>query len=258
MKIKFVIGGIAIFGAGLLTGAIAMREYMRKTLKEEIEDIEAREKVLEDALRKINKEIENNEENINECEEEQNDIEREVETITGYVDYGEEYSEMFYRDEDDDRSDTDVILDYVNKMKQEQTEEIMEEYADIREDYDKGDGVFEIDEDEFLPYEEGEVNIVAQKVFDAMKYDRHIHYDLVEFNYYDNGIVTGSNGDILTYEDLMKYAGQCHFDFPGRGPDEDLIFVVNHRFKLLIEIERQGMDYKDPLGRFEFDIKEEE
>ena len=118
MKIKFVIGGIAIFGAGLLTGAIAMREYMRKTLKEEIEDIEAREKVLEDALRKINKEIENNEENINECEEEQNDIEREVEveTITGYVDYGEEYSEMFYRDEDDDRSDTDVILDYVNKI----------------------------------------------------------------------------------------------------------------------------------------------
>ena len=36
MKIKFVIGGIAIFGAGLLTGAIAMREYMRKTLKEEL------------------------------------------------------------------------------------------------------------------------------------------------------------------------------------------------------------------------------
>lgn len=258
MKIKFVIGGIAIFGAGLLTGAIAMREYMRKTLKEEIEDIEAREKVLEDALRKINKEMEKNEEDTKECEEEQNDIEREVETITGYVDYGEEYSEMFYRDEDDDRSDTDVILDYVNKMKQEQTEEIMEEYEDIREDYDKGDGIFEIDEDEFLPYEEGEVNIVDQKTFDAMKYDRHIHYDFVEFNYYDNGVVTGSNGDILTYEDLIKYAGQCHFDFPGRGPDEDLIFVVNHRFKLLIEIERQGMDYKDPLGRFEFDIKEEE
>ena len=229
------------FAAGYAVGSLVMKIIDNRSLEQKIQD------AIEEEMNKLDL----NEKEIAECDE-QNEIAEEPSNeadivADSEVEQYEQYDEMtemykrnieqcvskyviqniYNRDEDD--SDTDVMIDMMAEMAQmtEQQEQyyIPIDYAkEANNPYGKPATVPVI-----LPPDVGE------KLEDQAAKDGF--YDVVEFLYFDgDNIIIGSDGDILTKEDIGTYLGHVIPKKLTTLDEDDILYIKNDKLKLIIEV----------------------
>ena len=252
------------FAAGYAVGSIIMKLIDNRTMEQKIQD------AVEEELAKL----ELNKKEIDECDEQneiteehsdeavvenENENENENKNENDYIqedseeEQYDELTEMYKRnidkcvskyviknlyDRDEDDSDTDVMIDMMAEMesmtKQQEQYYIPVDYAkEANNPYGKPATVPVI-----LPPDVGE-KLEDQAAKDGL-------YDVVEFLYFDgDNVMIGSEGDILTKEDIKSYLG---FVVPKKLttlPEDDILYVKNDRLKLIIEVHTTKEAYVD-------------
>lgn len=229
------------FAAGYAVGSLVMKIIDNRSLEQKIQD------AIEEEMNKLDL----NEKEIAECDE-QNEIAEEPSNeadivadseVEQYEQY-DEMTEMYKRNieqcvskyviqnlhnRDEDDSDTDIMIDMMAEMAQmtEQQEQyyIPIDYAkEANNPYGKPATVPVI-----LPPDVGE------KLEDQAAKDGF--YDVVEFLYFDgDNIIIGSDGDILTKEDIGTYLGHVIPKKLTTLDEDDILYIKNDKLKLIIEV----------------------
>lgn len=242
------------FAAGYAVGSIIMKLIDNRTMEQKIQD------AVEEEINKLelNKKEIDEYDNQNEIAEEPSneaaivDEESYIPTDSEVAQY-DEMTEMYKRnieqcvskyviqnlyDRDEDDSDTDVMIDMMAEMesmtKQQEQYYIPIDYAkEANNPYGKPATVPVI-----LPPDVGE-KLEDQAAKDGI-------YDVVEFLYFDgDNVIIGSEGDILTKEDIKTYLG---FVVPKKLttlPEDDILYVKNDKLKLIIEVHTTKEAYAD-------------
>lgn len=240
-SVKVMLG----FAAGYAVGSLVMKIIDNRSLEQKIQD------AVEEELAKLElnkKEIDEYDEQNEIAEEPSNeaiivDDESYIPTDSEVEQY-DEMTEMYKRnieqcvskyvikniyDRDEDDSDTDVMIDMMAEMAQmaEQQEQyyIPIDYAkEANNPYGKPATVPVI-----LPPDVGE-KLEDQAAKDGL-------YDVVEFLYFDgDNIIIGSDGDILTKEDIKTYLGHVIPKKLTALDEDDILYVKNDKLKLIIEV----------------------
>lgn len=246
------------FAAGYAVGSIIMKLIDNRTMEQKIQD------AVDEELAKL----ELNKKEIDECDE-QNEIteehsdeavvENENENENDYIqedseeEQYDELTEMYKRNidkcvskyviqnlynRDEDDSDTDVMIDMMAEMesmtKQQEQYYIPIDYAkEANNPYGKPATVPVI-----LPPDVGE-KLEDQAAKDGL-------YNVVEFLYFDgDNVMIGSEGDILTKEDIKTYLGFVVPKKLATLPEDDILYVKNDRLKLIIEVHTTKEAYVD-------------
>lgn len=233
------------FAAGYAVGSLVMKIIDNRSLEQKIQD------AIEEEMNKLDlnkKEIADYDEQNEIAEEPSNeavivDDESYIPTDSEVEQY-DEMTEMYKRnieqcvskyvikniyDRDEDDSDTDVMIDMMAEMEQmtEQQEQyyIPIDYAkEANNPYGKPATVPVI-----LPPDVGE------KLEDQAAKDGF--YDVVEFLYFDgDNIIIGSDGDILTKEDIGTYLGHVIPKKLTTLDEDDILYIKNDKLKLIIEV----------------------
>ena len=246
------------FAAGYAVGSIIMKLIDNRTMEQKIQDAVDEElaklELNKDEQNEITEEhsdedvVENENENENKNENENEYIQEDSEEEQ-YDELTEMYKRnidkcvskyviqnLYNRDEDD--SDTDVLIDMMAEMesmtKQQEQYYIPVDYAkEANNPYGKPATVPVI-----LPPDVGE-KLEDQAAKDGL-------YDVVEFLYFDgDNVMIGSEGDILTKEDIKTYLGFVVPKKLATLPEDDILYVKNDRLKLIIEVHTTKEAYVD-------------
>ena len=239
MKIKGCLKTLLVFAAGYAAGSIVMKLMDNRTMEQKIQD------AVEEELRKLeinedNEEVTTTEEiTTNDdsdiyapSDEEKVEYDEMIESYKRNIDKCvNSYVTRFVYDRDEDDSDTDIIIDMMAEAKAEAEAE-----AEAEEDnnpYGKPASVPVI-----LPPDVGE------RLENQAHKDNY--YDVVEFLYFDgDGVILGSEDDVLTQEDIKKYLGFVAPKKLATLPDDGVLYVKNDKYKLIIEIHVTKDAYSD-------------
>ena len=237
MKIKGCLKTLLVFAAGYAAGSIVMKLMDNRTMEQKIQD------AVEEELRKLeinedNEEVTTTEEiTTNDdsdiyapSDEEKVEYDEMIESYKRNIDKCvNSYVTRFVYDRDEDDSDTDIIIDMMAEAKAEAEAEAEED----NNPYGKPASVPVI-----LPPDVGE------RLENQAHKDNY--YDVVEFLYFDgDGVILGSEDDVLTQEDIKKYLGFVAPKKLATLPDDGILYVKNDKYKLIIEIHVTKDAYSD-------------
>lgn len=237
MKIKGCLKTLLVFAAGYAAGSIVMKLMDNRTMEQKIQD------AVEEELRKLeinedNEEVTTTEEiTTNDdsdiyapSDEEKVEYDEMIESYKRNIDKCvNSYVTRFVYDRDEDDSDTDIIIDMMAEAKAEAEAEAEED----NNPYGKPASVPVI-----LPPDVGE------RLENQAHKDNY--YDVVEFLYFDgDGVILGSEDDVLTQEDIKKYLGFVAPKKLATLPDDGVLYVKNDKYKLIIEIHVTKDAYSD-------------
>lgn len=222
MRIKGCLKTLLVFAAGYAAGSIVMKLIDNRTMEQKIQD------AVEEELAKL----ELNKKETDEYEEaEYNEL---IESYKKNIDKCvNSYVTRFVYDRDEDDSDTDIMIDMMAEAKAEAEAEAEVEVEENDNPYGKPSTVPVI-----LSPDIGE-RLENQAYKDN-------YYDVVEFLYFDgDGVILGSDDDILTQEDIKKYLGFVAPKKLATLPDDDILYVKNDKLKLIIEVHVTKDAYSD-------------
>lgn len=232
MNIKKILMFGGVFVAGLVVGSVATQKIMKKALAEELEDLEAKkeildkaeieilskEKVLNDGLDYINTTIVNAKKaTVDEDDHDEISHNATMEPL-----------DIYEEDDDDDRSDTDIIADYMIQKQREQEEKIIESIERNRD----------------VP-----PRLVSVEEFDQMRWGRkpgYEDYSLISWQWYRNDVLVNDlYREVIPQSDLDKFIGDIDVFGLMRDVDrvDDCVHIVNDRYKLLIEIDEMPIEW---------------
>lgn len=239
MKIKGCLKTLLVFAAGYAAGSIVMKLMDNRTMEQKIQDA-VEEELAKLELNEDNEEVTTTEEiTTNDdsdiyapSDEEKVEYDEMIESYKRNIDKCvNSYVTRFVYDRDEDDSDTDIIIDMMAEAKAEAEAE-----AEAEEDnnpYGKPASVPVI-----LPPDVGE------RLENQAHKDNY--YDVVEFLYFDgDGVILGSEDDVLTQEDIKKYLGFVAPKKLATLPDDGVLYVKNDKYKLIIEIHVTKDAYSD-------------
>ena len=237
MKIKGCLKTLLVFAAGYAAGSIVMKLMDNRTMEQKIQD------AVEEELRKLeinedNEEVTTTEEiTTNDdsdiyapSDEEKVEYDEMIESYKRNIDKCvNSYVTRFVYDRDEDDSDTDIIIDMMAEAKAEAEAEAEED----NNPYGKPASVPVI-----LPPDVGE------RLENQAHKDNY--YDVVEFLYFDgDGVILGSEDDVLTQEDIKKYLGFVAPKKLATLPDDGVLYVKNDKYRLIIEVHVTKDAYSD-------------
>ena len=240
MKIKGCLKTLLVFAAGYAAGSIVMKLMDNRTMEQKIQDaVEEELAKLELNKKEIAEEPSNDAAIVDDdsdiyapSDEEKVEYDEMIESYKRNIDKCvNSYVTRFVYDRDEDDSDTDIIIDMMAEAKAEAEAE-----AEAEEDnnpYGKPASVPVI-----LPPDVGE------RLENQAHKDNY--YDVVEFLYFDgDGVILGSEDDVLTQEDIKKYLGFVAPKKLATLPDDGVLYVKNDKYKLIIEIHVTKDAYSD-------------
>ena len=226
-------GKLAVFASGVIVGAGAMLLYNNWANKKHEERIMAK---VSEIVRNAKEEMDNNDSKEDTIEEK--DIVKK-ETIQKDP-IPVRYCRAEFVEEDDDMEEEEICYP---------EETLCDDECEEMTPYETP-----------LTLEEREVSrprIVEYDEFEELRMNRNAYgYDLATINVYTNGVVISDNGDVMTDDEIEDMITLDALNqFPTEGDFEDELMIVNDKYKLLIEVEKNIVPYVDPAGRFEFDIR---
>lgn len=238
MRIKGCLKTLLVFAAGYAAGSIVMKLMDNRTMEQKIQD------AVEEELAKLEINEDNEEVTTTEVtttddsdictpsDEEAVEYDELIETYKQNIDKCvNNYVTRFVYDRDEDDSDTDIIIDMMAEAKAKAETETEAEEND--NPYGKPSTVPVI-----LPPDVGE------RLENQAHKDNY--YDVVEFLYFDgDGVILGSDDDVLTQEDIKKYLGFVAPKKLATLPDDGVLYVKNDKYKLIIEIHVTKDAYSD-------------
>ena len=237
MKIKGCLKTLLVFAAGYAAGSIVMKLMDNRTMEQKIQDA-VEEELAKLELNEDNEEVTTTEEiTTNDdsdiyapSDEEKVEYDEMIESYKRNIDKCvNSYVTRFVYDRDEDDSDTDIIIDMMAEAKAEAEAEAEED----NNPYGKPASVPVI-----LPPDVGE------RLENQAHKDNY--YDVVEFLYFDgDGVILGSEDDVLTQEDIKKYLGFVAPKKLATLPDDGVLYVKNDKYKLIIEIHVTKDAYSD-------------
>ena len=237
MKIKGCLKTLLVFAAGYAAGSIVMKLMDNRTMEQKIQDA-VEEDLAKLEINEDNEEVTTTEEiTTNDdsdiyapSDEEKVEYDEMIESYKRNIDKCvNSYVTRFVYDRDEDDSDTDIIIDMMAEAKAEAEAEAEED----NNPYGKPASVPVI-----LPPDVGE------RLENQAHKDNY--YDVVEFLYFDgDGVILGSEDDVLTQEDIKKYLGFVAPKKLATLPDDGVLYVKNDKYKLIIEIHVTKDAYSD-------------
>lgn len=237
MKIKGCLKTLLVFAAGYAAGSIVMKLMDNRTMEQKIQDA-VEEELAKLEINEDNEEVTTTEEiTTNDdsdiyapSDEEKVEYDEMIESYKRNIDKCvNSYVTRFVYDRDEDDSDTDIIIDMMAEAKAEAEAEAEED----NNPYGKPASVPVI-----LPPDVGE------RLENQAHKDNY--YDVVEFLYFDgDGVILGSEDDVLTQEDIKKYLGFVAPKKLATLPDDGVLYVKNDKYKLIIEIHVTKDAYSD-------------
>ena len=238
MKIKGCLKTLLVFAAGYAAGSIVMKLMDNRTMEQKIQDaVEEELAKLELNKKEIAEEPSNDAAIVDDdsdiyapSDEEKVEYDEMIESYKRNIDKCvNSYVTRFVYDRDEDDSDTDIIIDMMAEAKAEAEAEAEED----NNPYGKPASVPVI-----LPPDVGE------RLENQAHKDNY--YDVVEFLYFDgDGVILGSEDDVLTQEDIKKYLGFVAPKKLATLPDDGVLYVKNDKYKLIIEIHVTKDAYSD-------------